>query len=381
MAALPPGVDPIVLADLKVAAEAYTFLLSIREPVEFWEIVRLAKTNRSLIQFQLKEPNRDRSTAQPILEELKPIRQQLSTTVQRLRRYLEKAPGRPDNAERMEMGLSFLLASAKDQQLIARWLEEPDKNLRKAGQKISAMASIADPYREVLLPWRLATAKPRPAVEAAAAVFSLDATEAAVLSPLDDEMDDPFEGGDFEPLAPEKSAEPEPPTPVFDAPPTPAASEPVIDVDPAVLEDLRLAFRCRTIFQETEQETDVWEVILLSTTERANTRQEVDRMLEAKEKGKPAKFHERARNLYTRVLTLRSKEAVWVRPLRVFLARLPVGGLTTDTLEMALGLLVVSSIGRKEAKKWLDEPGRHVDEAVSSLKDLLARARAYQASV
>ena len=191
------------------------------------------------------------------------------------------------------------------------------------------------------------------------------------------EEGDPLEDGLFEPLKAD-SASGRSPTPAFAAPGTGGSEpEPAANIDPRILESLHRAERCRAIFQETYQESELWEVILLVLTERHGSREAVDELLKAKEAGKLAKFHEGARALYSHLLGIRAKYSGLLRSLREFMSFLPLRGFGKDTIEMSLGLMVSNPADRKRAEKWLEDPKKHAPEAAAKIQTLLSRTRSY----
>jgi hypothetical protein len=151
-----PGLMPAALVELRSAAATYDYLRSTGDATEFWEALRLARSNRAV------EPREGSALSIPGADEEASIRQALGTVRERfsgmvgeLRLFLEGTSGLPEPAERFEMALAFLMASSREHDFVSLWLREPAKHRSKAADKLRSLAVITDPYREALRPWSL----------------------------------------------------------------------------------------------------------------------------------------------------------------------------------------------------------------------------------
>jgi hypothetical protein len=156
--AMPPGVDPEVFEDLKCVAQISTFLEAVGEPIEFWEGICFVNAHRPFARKQVAQftmmGDKSRGTiAQPIVDKVHDIRQQVSPIVRELRGFLNRMPALPIDPARREMTIGFIVASAKGQDSVKTWLADPDKQLGNAAQKLAVIGGIAETYREALRPW------------------------------------------------------------------------------------------------------------------------------------------------------------------------------------------------------------------------------------
>ncbi len=149
-------------------------------------------------------------------------------------------------------------------------------------------------------------------------------------------------------------------------------------VDLDILEDVRRVEQCRTIFAETHQQIEVWEVFLLVMLDRDATKAQVEKVLYQKKHGEKQAFAEGALQLFENLLKLRAQYHKFVRPLREFLATLQVGTFGKETTDMALGFIVASARGRERAKQWLEGPNTFRQEASGRYEDIISRTMKYQ---
>jgi len=326
---LPSGLDPRVYDELKRATATYDHLSHFGDPVEFWEAVRLARSNRGV-----SESGDPAAGDNGLAEELQVIRRQLSPMVRDLRRFLKDVPGLPPAGEALEVALGFLLASSREHQAVAKWLAESDKHLVKAASKLRGLFDIAAPYLEVLRPW------------------SLDGPR----TPL---------GGQA--AASGKTAPAEPAIPVV--------------LQPDLLENFRRAFISQQIFVETDLPAAFWESLMLNTAERLPCQTRLEQISEAKRTRQLAVFHEEARNLHSRLLPLRARHGRWVDALESYLRPLP--GLPQDPslFAMTLGFAVVESGSMDRARRWLEDPEGRAGEAATYVANLARQVKAYIAAL
>jgi hypothetical protein len=324
---LPSGLDPRVYDELKRATLTYDHLSHFGDPVEFWEAVRLARSNRGV-----SESADPAAGDNGLAEELQVIRRQLSPMVRDLRRYLTKVPDLPPSGEALEVALGFLLASSREHQAVAKWLAESDKHLGKAASKLRSQYEIAAPYLEVLRPW------------------SLDGPRV----PL---------GGQA--AAPGKPAEP---------------AQPVM-LQPELLEIFRRASLSQQVFVETDLQAAFWEILMLNTAERIPCQTRLEAIAQARKDHKLMVFHEEARSLHSKLLPLRSRHGRWVAATEQYLKPLP--GLPQDAslFAMTLGFLVVEFGTMDRARRWLGEPEACAGEAAAYFINLARQVKAYIAAL
>ena len=322
---LPAALDPRVYDELKQATITYDHLSRFGDPVEFWEAVRLARSNRGVT-----EAADGSSSDNGLAEELQAIRRQLSPMVRDLRRYLAKVADVPKAGEPLEIALGFLLASSREHQAVAKWLAESDKHLGKAASKLRSLYEIAEPYLEVLRPW------------------SLDGPRA------------PLGGQPSEP-APEDLSK--------------------VPLQPDVQENFRRSFVTRQLFVETDLQAAFWEIHMLNTAERIPCQTRLEQIKQARNGRQLAVFHEEARNLHSRLLPLRARHLRWVEALHAYLRPLPGMPQDSSLFEMALGFLVVEPGTMDRARRWLGEPQACAKEAVAHVQALVLQVKAYIASM
>jgi hypothetical protein len=310
---------------LKLATTTYDHLSRFGDPVEFWEAVRLARSNRGVT-----ESADGSSGDNGLAEELQAIRRQLSPMVHDLRRYLTKVADLPKAGEPLEIALGFLLASSREHQAVAKWLAESDKHLGKAASKLRSLYEIAEPYLEVLRPW------------------SLDGPRA--------------------PLGGQPAAES-------------AEDLSKVPLQPDVQENFRRSFVTRQIFVETDLQAAFWEIHMLNTAERIPCQTRLEQIKQAMNGKQLAVFHEEARNLHSRLLPLRARHGRWVEALHAYLRPLPGMPHDASLFEMALGFLVVESGSMDRARRWLGEPQACAKEAAAYMHTLVLQVKAYIASM
>jgi hypothetical protein len=309
----------------------YDFLRKRGDPTQFWEVLRLARSRRAIAAppdgepFVPPAPEVEAS----IVTELDFIRRQHAQLVRDLRRFLKQVPGLPEQADRLEMALAFLLAPTREHQAIARWVAEPDKHGAKASEKIRGLAAITDPYRDALRPWVLETT----------GVF-----------------------GDF-------------PAPKSGSKPAPVAPRPST-ADPETVNALRLAMRCREVLCGIYLDADLWEALLLVTSQPEATREALDKIEKDAEVGHLAGVEAKAEVLFKKVAALRSEHGHWVQPLKEALLREKATPQDPVLFELALGLTVVAPGVAAWSGLWLKDPQGHAQEAVDQWTRSIARAEA-----
>jgi hypothetical protein len=335
----PPGTDAVALTELRNAGVTYDYLRKKGDPVQFWETLRLSRSRRAIV----APPEGDPPAPAPeieasIVHELDLIRRQSAPLVRDLRRFLKKVAGLPEPADRLEMALSFLLASLREHQAVARWLAEPAKHEAKAAEKLRSLAAITDPYREALLPWTLKV----PVIE----------------------------DKDPEPAA--KSSEPGAAS---------AGRPPALPIDSVNLECLRRALEAREILSGMHLESELWETLLLVMQEPDPTRAALTKLVGQLEEGQLEEAQTGAESLFRRVVDLRTQYAEWVRTLRTYLSN---GQLLPDdprAFDLAVGFLLPSPGVRARITPWLQEPVTWQEEVAGLMGPWLRRAEEYLATL
>lgn len=315
------GTDQAALTELRNACATYDYLRSKGDPVQFWEMLRLARSRRAL----LAPPEGEAPAPAPdveagIVDELGALRRHYAPLVQNLRRYLKSVPGLPEPLDRLEWALAFILVSTREHQGIARWLAEPGKHEAKAGEKLRSLAAITDPYREALKPWSL---------QGSAA--DLEARKI-----------------------------PEPPRPA-----------PAPSIDSGSLETLRLAVRCREVLAGIRHESELWETMLLVTMEP----QSVRAALQERAHG------EALQKLVDGVGELREMYSEWVHALRTFLTGKGLGAEDPRAFEVGLGLLLATPEAQDRLGTWLEDPATGQQEVPGLLAPYIRRAQDCLASM
>jgi hypothetical protein len=341
-----PGTDQAALSELRNAGATYDFLRRKGDPVQFWEMLRLARSRRAIVAPEQGEaPAPAPEVEAAIVHELDSIRRQHAPLVRDLRRYLKNVPGLPEPLDRLEMALAFLLASAREHQAVAKWMAEPGKHEAKAAEKLRSLAAITDPYREALQPWTLQVA-----------VIDEGARES-----LERKMAEP----------------PQPPAPEPARPSAPS-------MDSKHLGTIRLARQCRDILAGTRLEVELWEMLLLVIMEPQATESalatlqrdlEGDLVMQAKVDGQALE------RLREGVSELRQMYADWVRSLRAYLAEKHLAPEDPAAFEVGLGLMLATPGAQDRLGSWLEDPATWQDETFSLLGPWMRRAQDYLAAL
>jgi len=394
-----PTVDPEVLEDLTTVEAARKLFDSLSRPMEFWEALCLLKMQPDELREEVRrltdllEAGHAVGIARVVLDRLKGLREAIGPLVAAIREFLPRVPDMPADPEAVEMLLGFIAISPKGREAASRWTSDPARYATEAGGKVRTIAGVAKGYiaemrrrRPAAAPLEdaqfaedppiadapAAPAGPPPGMESAA--FEKTGVPVAV--------DDPFS-----PLTPRPAhsplAAPKPPAPKPKAGPAPESAPSALlppGVDPAVLDDVRYVEQCRRIFEVTHQQIEVWEVFCLVMLEQ-DTKAKMSQIMAHRNDGQTDAFMDGALALFEKLLDMRSKYGRFVRKLREYVATLPVGHFGKDTMEMALGFVVVSARGRTRAQQWLDEPDRSKQEAAGRLEDIISRTINYQTAL
>jgi hypothetical protein len=321
----PPGTDEAALCELRQAAFTYDYLRQKKDPVQFWETLRLARSRRAFDASTALSPALEES----VRHELELIRRQHSAMVESLRRFLGPVSDLPEPQDRFEMALAFLLASTREHQAVAKWLAEPGKHEARAAEKLRSLAAITDPYREALKPWALEV--PAPAKEP-------------------------------EPIGVAEFSDVEPPAP-------PARDS---ALDPTLVEALRQAGQCREILGGLYLEAELWETMLLASRDPERTRVTLGVLAQDAESELLEELQVDAEALFARVTEQRSTYAGWVAA-----ARAAFPGPQGAAFEVILALAVSSPATRDQMPLWADNPAAHRQDWVQMLEQGREEAEEY----
>lgn len=342
-----PGVDDAALAELRNAGATYDYFRRKGLPAQFWEMLRLARNRRSIVapsEGEAPPPAPDVEAL--ILRELESIRRQFAPLVRDLRRYLRKIPELPEPCARFEMALAFLLASAREQQAVAKWLAEPGRHESKAAEKLRSLAAITDPYREALLPWALPE------------------------TPVEDDQ-------------PEKVSPPAAVPPSVRAPSAPSHA-PAPPVDAKQVEVIRQAVKCREILRRLRLESELWETLLLVTMDPESSRAALE-SLARHPAGDPMTLSKADKvaleTLYDGVTDLRQMYAEWVHAIRTVLSDRRLAPEDPRAFEVGLALLLCTPGAQDRLDSWLEDPSTCQEETLGQLHPWIRRAQGYLAAM
>ncbi|MBI2933250.1 MAG: hypothetical protein HYY16_16520 [Planctomycetes bacterium] len=402
---MPPitsAIDREVLEDLICVEDACRLFQALGKPAEFWETLCLVKAERELLHEEVRrlkelhEAGHAAGVARLVLEKLRAIHEQLDPLMQGLRKFMSVVPGAPMDPEELEFLLGFIGISPKGREAASRWVADPPRQVGEATDRIASIAEVVRTYRthlrqirpkppplEKAVFERIAPAPPPPAPPVSEPPKT-EAQEKAIpaepQAPAKNEGQEKPVATEPPPLAEKPPESPAPSPPASQAPAAQGAVELPAGVNPDILDDVRRVEQCRKVFEVTHQQIEVWEVFCLVMLDQ-NTKTTMDHLLQLREGGKTEEFTEGALALFEKLLDMRSKYGRFVRKLREYVAQLPVGHFGKDTMEMALGFIVVSSRGRQLAQQWLDEPDRHKQEACGRLEDVISRTLRYQTAL
>lgn len=317
----PPRIaDASVMAELQIARAIFRHFEGRGEKIEIWEALLLSRQRA----FTGRPDDAAAVAAKEahLRQEWESLRRQLSSTVLGFRERLGQTPGLPEPADRFEVALAFLLASARDRDWVERWLDQPNADPAKPAEKLSSIARITEPYLEILGPW----SAPAAFEEAA---FSVEARpgEAPPKSALRGNLRREPEAGEE-----------------FDL--------------------VKLAMGTCEAISQVGIECRVWEAMALAMSEREPTRAALEALVGHSGPPWPAAYHEDARLLFAKILRLRAKNARWVEALREYLG--PPES-PSRAWEVALGLLITAAEAKERARSWLENPSDSAEKARAEL--------------
>jgi hypothetical protein len=339
-----PGItNPATLQELQNARLTYGYLRHKGDPIQFWEALLLARNRRALVATGDGKPIAITPESEgALLKELEAIRADGAPLVQGLRRLLDRVPGLPEPADRLEMALAFLLASSRDRQAAARWLQEPEDHREQAAKKLQSLASVSDPYREALLPWTIDPANVGSGIAGAA-------------KPCSD--------------APARPA------------PLPAVPRAVPSVDARRLDTVRMALRCRELLTRLGLGTEVWETLLLAVTEPGALRAALEKTAPAAGSGRLEEARADLEPLFGKVSELRQVYADWVRLLHAHMVEQRCAPGDRWAFEVGLGLMLAETRNRDRLGYWIQDPMTWQDEAAGLLAPCVHLAEEYLAAL
>jgi len=178
--------------------------------------------------------------------------------------------------------------------------------------------------------------------------------------------------------APRKAAEENIPT--LESIPMPSGKK-TQGIDLERLLDLRRVEQLRTLFEETAQKFEEWEVLTLIAEEGYETRKTMELLLRYKNQGNAEAFTAGAIALFEKVLRIRAQFGAFVRKLRTYLEKLDVPPPSGPVLEIALGFILQASKGRSRAEQWVGEPEVHRRAAAEYMKMAYTIAKKYQGAL
>jgi fibronectin type 3 domain-containing protein len=149
-------------------------------------------------------------------------------------------------------------------------------------------------------------------------------------------------------------------------------------IDLERLLDLRRVEQLRSLFEDTAQKFEEWEVLTLIAEEGYETRKTMELLIRYKNQGNAESFTAGAVALFEKVLRIRAQFGIFVRKLRAYLEQLEVRPPSRPVLEIALGFILQAARGRGRAEKWVEEPDVHRKAASEYMKMAYTIAAKYQ---
>jgi hypothetical protein len=334
--------DPKLLDDLKRVSVSRAIFESLGAPLEYWEVLCLARVDGKLLERELRvfshlrREGQFKGIAGALLHRLIIIREWYGSLVQDLRKHIARL-NLPMDTVRLDMILGLVVVSEDLNEAACRWVADPDGQRDEALRQLEELGKRVDEYRRALLRWR---------VEEADSTRRQKLSESSTILPA-----------------------------VTDTPAAPALPP---GVDPEVLEDVRRVVQCRQIFSRASLPMEVWEALSLVTSDRKIVAQAMDDLSGMNQPGLTQRFSEGAKRLFEQLLKLRSEHGPLVRALRGYFGRLPIGRFGPDTMELTLAFIVNSPQGRQHAKMWLERPDDMAREAATRIEGVVGRALKYQ---
>jgi hypothetical protein len=142
-------------------------------------------------------------------------------------------------------------------------------------------------------------------------------------------------------------------------------------VDPELLEDLRHVEAFLGALAPIRPKVEIWEAFCLAVRDRRAARQASERMRA------PDDLNAEVIRLYEALVEVRLEKALLAHALRQFVATLPIGKYSADTMELAYAFILASSEGCRRAQAWLESPELFLREAAIRVEGVIGRAQKY----
>jgi len=150
---------------------------------------------------------------------------------------------------------------------------------------------------------------------------------------------------------------------------------PASEIDPQVVEDLRIVEQgCRTL-GSCGTRVEFWEVFTLLKTGRDAFQKECDRLVESMGRGEKGKVEPA---IVERLANIKSELHPLARRLREFLGKSPAGILDGMKQDLALVFLMGSARARQSVAKWVNDPVGSAAESSLRLKILSRLVDSYR---
>jgi hypothetical protein len=146
-------------------------------------------------------------------------------------------------------------------------------------------------------------------------------------------------------------------------------------LDADLLEDLRAADRFIAYQDRKLQKIELWEVFLLSMSDREAAGRATERLRRGAE---PDDLNADLIRFLERILEVRSREGALARRLREYVATLPIGRYNADLMEMAMAFTMAHGEAKSRVQQWLEMPEHWKREAAIRYEGVIGKAQKYQ---
>jgi hypothetical protein len=139
-------------------------------------------------------------------------------------------------------------------------------------------------------------------------------------------------------------------------------------VDSEILEDLR---RIKSFFSplaSVRPKMELWEAFLLVVRDRDGAEQTPKRM-----RAPDAEVVHRCKAL----VQVRLEKALLAHALKRYVAGLPIGSFSSDTMELTFAFILASPEGCRRAQQWMESPEQFKREAAIRVEGVIGRAQKY----
>lgn len=151
--------------------------------------------------------------------------------------------------------------------------------------------------------------------------------------------------------------------------------DPINDVEPQVVDDLRVVEQACQVLGACGTRAEFWEVFTLLKIGREGFQAETDRLGEIRKKGGSAKVDAA---LVEKLSKIKAELSPIARKLREFLSKSPSGILDGMKQDLALVFLMGSAKARASVTKWLADPTATAADSALKLKILSRLVDAYR---